>query len=55
MLTNEMNNPNDPLYQLKQWWLIPENQLSDIIDSLIEKIDNDEYELDLYSKIVNLL
>lgn len=55
MLTNEMNNPNDPLYQLKQWWLIPENQLSDIIDSLIEKIDNNEYELDLYSKIVNLL
>ena len=55
MVINEINNPNDPLYQLKKWWLIPEDQLSDIIDSLIEKIDNNEYELDLYSKIVNLL
>lgn len=55
MVMNEINNPNDPLYKLKTWWLIPENELSKIIDNLIEKIKNNEYGLELYSKIVNFL
>ena len=55
MVMNEINNPNDPLYKLKTWWLIPENELSNIIDNLIEKIKNNEYGLELYSKIVNFL
>lgn len=50
MVMNEINNPNDPLYKLKTWWLIPENELSKIIDNLIEKIKNNEYGLELYFK-----
>lgn len=55
MVMNEINNPNDPLYKLKTWWLIPENELSIIIDNLIKKIKNNEYGLELYSKIVSFL
>lgn len=55
IILNEINNPNDPLYKLKTWWLIPENKLKIIIDELIVKIENNDYDLDLYSKIVNYL
>lgn len=55
MVVNELNNPNDPLYKLKTWWIISEENLNLIIDELIIKIKNNEYELDLYSKIVNFL
>ncbi len=54
-IVNEMNNPNDPLYKLKKWWIIPERELKLIIDELIQKIKNNEYQLELYSKIVNYL
>lgn len=55
MVLNEMNNPSDPLYKLKKWWIVPEKDLELIIDELIQKIKNNEYELELYSKIVNFL
>lgn len=55
MILNEINNPNDPLYKLKTWWLIPEKELDTIIDELIAKIENNDYDLELYSKIVNYL
>ena len=55
MVLNELNNPNDPLYKLKTWWLIPEKELNTIIDELIAKIENNDYNLELYSKIVNYL
>ncbi len=52
---NENNNPNDPLYKLKTWWLISEKELSDIIDDLIIKIKDNDYDLEMYSKIVSYL
>ncbi len=55
MILNEINNPNDPLYKLKTWWIIPEKELNTIIDELITKIENNDYDLELYSKIVNYL
>lgn len=55
MVLNEISNPNDPLYKLKTWWIISESELNTIIDELIVKIENNEYSLELYSKIVNYL
>lgn len=55
MTLNENNNPNDPLYKLKTWWLIPEQELNNIIDDLIIKIKDNAYDLEMYSKIVNYL
>lgn len=55
MILNEINSPNDPLYKLKTWWLIPEKELDTIIEELITKIENNDYDLELYSKIVNYL
>lgn len=52
---NENNNPNDPLYKLKTWWLISEKELSDIINDLIIKIKDNDYDLEMYSKIVSYL
>lgn len=55
MVLNEINNPNDPLYKLKIWWTISEEELTSIIDELSEKINSNYYGLELYSKIVNFL
>ena len=55
MVLNEISNPNDPLYKLKTWWIISESELNTIIDELIVKIENNEYSLESYSKIVNYL
>lgn len=52
---NENNNPNDPLYKLKTWWQISEQELSNIIDDLIIKIKDNDYDLEMYSKIVSYL
>lgn len=52
---NENNNPNDPLYKLKTWWLISERELNDIIDDLIIRIKDNDYDLEMYSKIVSYL
>ena len=52
---NENNNPNDPLYKLKTWWQISEQELSNIIDDLIIRIKNNDYDLEMYSKIVSYL
>ncbi len=52
---NENNNPNDPLYKLKTWWLISEQDLNDIIDDLIIRIKDNDYDLEMYSKIVSYL
>lgn len=52
---NEIKNPNDPLFKLNDWYLKSENELKLIIDQLIVKITNNDYDLDLYSKIVNYL
>lgn len=52
---NENNNPNNPLYKLKNWWLIPEQELNGIIDDLIIRIKANEYDLEIYSKIVSYL
>lgn len=52
---NENNNPNDPLYKLKTWWQISEQDLNDIIDDLIIKIKDNDYDLEMYSKIVSYL
>lgn len=49
---NENNNPNDPLYKLKTWWLISEQELNNIIDDLINRIKDNAYGLEMYSKIV---
>lgn len=51
----ELENPNDPLYKLKNWWLISEDNLSKILDELIKNIEQNKYILELYSKIVNFL
>ncbi len=48
----ETNNPNDPLYKLKSYWLIPEQELEQLLDEMILKIKDNEYVLNLYSKIV---
>lgn len=48
----ETNNPNDPLYKLKRYWLIPEQELEQLLDEIILKIKDNEYVLNLYSKIV---
>lgn len=48
----ETNNPNDPLYKLKRYWLIPEQELEQLLDEMILKIKDNEYVLNLYSKIV---
>ena len=55
MIINEIENPNDPLYKLNNWYIKSENELKLIIDQLIVKITNNDYDLDLYSKIVNCL
>lgn len=52
---NENNNPNDPLYKLKTWWLNSEQELENIIEDLITQIKNNIYTLEVYSKIVNYL
>ena len=52
---NENNNPNDPLYKLKTWWQISEQELSNIIDDLIIRIKDNDYDLEMYSKIVSYL
>lgn len=52
---NENENPNDPLYKLKYWWTTSEEELNKIIDNLIIKIKNNDYDLEVYSKIVNYL
>lgn len=52
---NENENPNDPLYKLKYWWTTSEEELNKIIDNLIIKIKNNDYALEVYSKIVNYL
>ena len=33
---NEIKNPNDPLYKLKNWWIISENDLKSILEKLLE-------------------
>lgn len=55
LIINENNNPNDPLYKLKTWWLISEKDLNELLDELIDKINNNNYDLELYSKIVTYL
>lgn len=50
--TLEIENPNDPLYKLKKYWLIPEQELENIVDEIIENIRENKYVLNLYSKIV---
>lgn len=55
MIINDLSNPNDPLYKLKTWWLISEKDLCKIIDDLIKNIKNNDYGLEVYSKIVMLL
>lgn len=55
MIINDLSNPNDPLYKLKTWWLISEKDLCEIVDDLIKNIKNNEYGLELYSKIVMFL
>ena len=52
---NENNNTNNPLYKLKTWWLISEKELNDIIDDLIIRIKDNDYDLEMYSKIVSYL
>ena len=54
-IINEISNPNDPLYKLKKWWVIPEEELNVILNELLSKIKNNDYGLELYSKIVNYL
>ena len=50
--TLEIENPNDPLYKLKKYWLIPEQELENIVDEIIDNISKNKYVLNLYSKIV---
>ena len=52
---NEIKNPNDPLYKLKNWWIISENDLKSILEKLLEKTNNNDYELNVYSNIVMIL
>lgn len=52
---NEFKNPDDPLYKLQKWWITPESKLNEIINDLINKIKKNEYDLEIYSKIVNYL
>lgn len=52
---NEISNPSDPLYQLKNWWIIPEKELDSILDKLFINIKNNDYHLDVYSKIISYL
>ena len=52
---NEIKNPNDPLYKLKTWWIISEDDLKIILNDLLVKIINNEYELNIYSNIVTIL
>ena len=52
---NEISNPSDPLYQLKNWWIIPEKELDSILDKLFINIKNNDYHLDIYSKIISYL
>lgn len=52
---NEIKNPNDPLYKLKNWWIISEKDLKCILEELLEKTNNNEYELNVYSNIVIIL
>ena len=51
----ENDNPSDPLYKLKTWWLISEHELNNIVDELIIKIKDNTYDLEMYSKIVSYL
>lgn len=50
--TLEIKNPEDPLYKLKQYWLIPEKELEKIVDDTIYNIGENKYVLNQYSKIV---
>ena len=50
--TLEIENPNDPLYKLKKYWLRPEQELENIVDEIIDNISKNKYVLNLYSKIV---
>lgn len=52
---NEISNPSDPLYQLKNWWIISEKELDLILDKLFINIKNNDYHLDVYSKIISYL
>lgn len=52
---NEISNPSDPLYKLKNWWIISEKELNSILDKLFINIKNNEYCLDVYSKIISYL
>lgn len=51
----ENNNPNDPLYKLKTWYLTPEQEIDNVIDNLIIRIKNNVYDLEMYSKIIGYL
>ena len=40
--TLEIENPNDPLYKLKKYWLIPEQELENIVDEIIDNISKNK-------------
>lgn len=50
--TLEIKNPNDPLYKLKCYWLISEEELEKIVDEIIDNISENKYVLNQYSQIV---
>lgn len=54
-LLNEIKHPNDPIYKLRLWWLIPEDEMSKLIDELMTNINSNVYDLEVYSKIVSTL
>lgn len=51
----ENKNPNDPLYKLREYWLISEQRIKKLIDDIDLKIERNEYALDLYPQIIMTL
>lgn len=54
-IINEINNPNDPINKLKEWWILPEEEIKIQINRIEEKIKSNQYKLNVYSNIVSIL